>query len=286
MVIADLVPALRSFLRAPLLWFCVIGGVLFAADAYRLSRADTDRQIAVSSGQIAALAAQWQSQMGGPPSADALRQLIADHADEEMLYREALRMGLDRDDAVVRRRLAQKVRFLMEDAEARGPDEQALAAFHAAHAADYRLPERRSFRQVFISTDKRTDAEAEARAATVLAQLTAGTDARGVGDAFMLRSDYVEQTTDDIAELFGGDFAAAVAGLEVGAWFGPIRSPLGLHLVHVERVLPATDPSLGEIAERVRSDYRDRVRQVATEAWLKSLRERYVVTVDADATTT
>ena len=202
---------------------------------------------------------------------------------EEVLYREALAMGLDQEDTVIRRRLAQKIEFLTEDlAQAVEPTDQELATYFAENAERYRMAPRLTFSHVYFSVDSR-GAEAGKAAEALMARLVDGTENRSLdelGDRFMLRSRYVDDTPEEIGRLFGGGFAAEVAELPVGSWQGPVESGYGLHLVLVEERTDSRLPELAEVRGRVRDDLVSARRKEADEALYKGLRKGYEIVVE------
>ena len=264
--------------RSPLVLFLLLGAGVFALDR-GLDRGDAERRVVTVTGeQVAAVRARWAAQWGREPSGTELGRLLDEAVREEILYREALRLGLDRDDPIVRRRLAQKMTFLLEDrAAAPAPTEPEVEAHYTAHADRYREPRRTTFRHVFLSTDRRADPERDA--AELLGALRSGGEGawRRLGDPFMLLAEYAERTDRELGELFGTSFAEALADLPAGEWRGPIRSAHGVHLV---RVLGRREPRLPELAavrDRVVEDLRDARRRERNEAAFRALRARYDV---------
>ena len=282
---------LQRMLREPLLYFLLVGAGLFMM-ADRLGGED-GRRIVVTDAERARLSEQWQAQMGRPATDAELAALVEQWIREEIYYREAIAMGLDDDDVIIRRRLAQKLTFLTEDlATAETPGEKALRAYHRAHAERYAEPARFSFEHRYFSAERRQDPEADARAALAAmiggeaVDFTGGApDASGgapdgaapAGDPFMLQRSYLERSQREIGELFGREFAAGVAELPPGSWQGPLASAYGWHLVRVEQQRPARPLEFGEVAERVAADYRQDQRRQASEAYYRSLRDRYAI---------
>jgi len=263
---------IAKLLREPLLYFLLAGAALLLISG-AIGRNGTER-IVVSDAERARLSAQWQAQMGRPPTDTELDGLIQQWIREEIYYREAKAMGLDEDDVIIRRRLAQKLTFLTEDlATAEAPDEQALRDYYRANAGRYEEPEQWSFSHRYFSGERREQAEADARAA--LAAIVAGDE--GIGDPFMLQRSYVARSQREIGELFGREFVGAVTELPVGGWHGPIRSAYGWHLVKVEEHEHARQRSFEEVADQVAADYRQQQRREANEAYFESLLKRYEV---------
>lgn len=254
------------------MYFLLAGAALFILT--RTLGGDDARHIVVSEAERARLSAQWQTQMGRPPTDNELSALVEQWIREEIYYREAIAMGLDQDDVIIRRRLAQKLTFLTEDlATADAPSRKTLQAFYEAHLDRYQEPERWTFSHRYFSGERREQPQAEARAA--LQALAEG--AAPAGDAFMLQQDYVGRSQREIAELFGREFAADLAELPAGGWQGPVRSAYGWHLVRMDDRQPPRQLAFQEVADRVAADYRQEARREANEAYYRSLRARYEI---------
>ncbi|HEY0939742.1 MAG TPA: peptidylprolyl isomerase [Steroidobacter sp.] len=268
--------------REPLLQFMAIALVLFTANHF--IRGDnvelSSERISISEGRVQQIAESYRLLAGRLPSRAELQGLVNDFADEEIAYREAVAMGLDADDTIVRRRMRQKLEFLAEDAEAsEEPTDDQLAAWLAAHAAEYQLPERISFRHVMVSTDARGH-RAKGDAEALLGRLRAGANPTKLGDPSMLPSALPLTTQKGVATLFGEAFASAVFACAEEGWFGPVSSPLGAHLVVILSREPARDPELADIRGRLRSDWIEARRRQRREQFWVGLRQRYDITVE------
>jgi hypothetical protein len=269
---------LRRALKEPLVHFLIGGALLFALDAWLGSSADQPSyELHVGAGQIERLSQAWQAQSGRVPTDAELDALVEDHVREEIYYREAVRRGLDQGDVLVRRRLAQKLAFLVEDlAEVEDPREEELRRFFTEHGERYVEPAELSFRHLFFSRDRRADPASDAAAA--LGALASG--ARPIGDPFMLHSEYAGRTHQEVRELFGVDFADAVFALEGAEWQGPVRSSYGEHLVQVIARAEARMPAFEEARAAVERDFGQARREQANEAAYREMRSRYQVVVE------
>jgi len=272
-------------IREPLVHFVVIGAAI--SGLYGLMRdapddAAADR-IVVTTGDIERLGSLWHKQRQRPPTAEELRGLIAGHIREEVLYREALALGLDRDDTIVRRRLAQKFEFLTEDlAAAREPTAAELVAFFDANRNRYLVPPRLSFTQLYFNPDRR-GAGVEGDAGVALASLrgeSPETSAVELGDSFMLDERYEQRTPQEIEGIFGREFAEAVSRLDSGVWSGPVTSGYGLHLVRIDERIESRLPALAEVAAEVRNDWAYDQRRQANDAIYQRLLSRYSVVIE------
>ena len=278
----DSKPGLKHrILRSPLLHFLALGAVLFALYIRFGQMQPTESQkIVVSAQQIELLRSLWEKQWRRPPSAQELDGLIQSYLREEVLYRQALAMGLDRDDTVVRRRLAQKIEYLAQDLATQAePSEQELRTFYDEHPEIFEEPARITFSHVYINTDKHGPDSVEA-AGSVLAELRAGGDPDALGDRFMLQRDYLRKSAAEVARHFGSQFADAVFELAPGEWQGPIRSGYGLHLVRVEGFEAAYLPPLEGIRQAVRDEMLSFRRREVDELFYDKLRESYDIVIE------
>jgi hypothetical protein len=248
-------PFINRALREPLVHFLVIGLLLFVVFALvGEDRRAAGNRIEITDADIDQLVAIFRKQWQRPPDPQELQGLIDSRIREEVLYREALAMGLDKDDTIVRRRLAQKVEFLMGDVSGvTEPDDATLQAYYEKHAERYREPPRLGFTQIYFSTDRRGE-QAATDANALLARLRATRTGPGQladeGDPIMLPRVYVDARTDGIARDFGGTFAEEISGLQAKQWQGPVVSGYGLHLVYIDSRKQARLPPLDQVRSR------------------------------------
>jgi hypothetical protein len=273
-----------QLLREPLVHFLIVGAAIFVA--FDVTRAPDEvgaRRIVVTAGQVEQLTAQFSRTWLRPPTRKELNGLVEQHVRSEIYYREALAMGLGRDDPYVRNRLALKLDFLLDDLSAEtDPADSTLARFLEQHPERFAEPARVSFLQVYVNPDRYPDPAAEAdRLLAVLRAEGRDGDPAALGDPTMLASTFDDLRQDEIARQFGEDFASALVGLAPGAWRGPIRSAFGLHLVLISRHQPARRPALAEVRDAVLVEWRDaRRREGKQQAYLR-LRERYEIVTES-----
>jgi PPIC-type PPIASE domain len=269
-------------LREPLVHFLAIGAALFVINGLVNGPDDgpTGEAIIISEGRINQLAESFVLLSGRAPTAGEIASLVDDFVSEEVGYREAVAMGLDADDTIVRRRMRQKLEFLIEDAAASDPPTPAeMQAWLDADPQRYRLPERRALRHVLFSADKRGGViERDAEAA--LDQIRKGADPAKAGDQTMLPTAIPLTTEAGVAGIFGQDFASAAFAHQGEGWFGPVSSAFGLHLVSVIEVEPGRPVSLAEVADRVSADIIESRRNTARDAFHARMRERYNIRID------
>ena len=267
-------------LREPLLHFLIIGGLMFVAyDAMNPSAsAPPPDVIVISPKSIERIRAGFVGVWKREPDEDELNSLIDDAVREEIYYREAVALGLDRGDALVKRRMRLKMEFLMASAaSALEPSAEELEAFFEANIGDYMQEPRVAFAQVYFGENPDPAAVGAA-----LARLQG--DGGGDFSAFGVRSQLPPQvglaTDDAVTGVFGRGFFAAVRGLEKGVWSGPVRSTYGVHLVRVLEVLEARAPKLAEVRAAVLRDWRSAKRAEIQDRDYAERRKRYVVEID------
>jgi peptidyl-prolyl cis-trans isomerase C len=278
---------LKRWLREPLLHFLLIGAALFALYGLQNDEVkDDSRRIVISESDVDRLISLWEKKWQRLPTQAELEGLIEAQIREEVLYREALAMGLDQNDTIVRRRLAQKVEFISADLAAQvEPTEMDLQTYLDSHIDKFTIPGRISFQQVYLNPDKRGElVEADAR--QLLSDLRKpGTVANimAIGDSFMFGQQYKDLSEHGVARQFGKEFAAKLFTLPVGNWQGPVLSGYGLHLVLVESKVASRQPALAEVRDRVRDEWLTDQRRDINEAFYAELRKRYEISVDMSA---
>ena len=272
-------------LKDPLVHFLLIGAALFGVSAWRgeVIRAGRER-ITISAEQISKARDTAALAQGRELSPAELDDLVESMVREEVLYREALALGLDKNDDEVRRRLVEKMNYLTQDLAdpASSPDE--LRDFYTASPDLFTVPSLVTFDQVFFGPNERGD-KLEADASAGLAALRAGKPPEQVGDHTPLRATYDAAPRDQIRVLFGDQIAEALFIAAPGDWAGPYRSDFGLHLVRLRSRAEARLPPYDEIAERVAAEFGAKRRRDANEAAFRRLRANYNVIVEAPAIT-
>ena len=267
--------------REPLLHFLLIGTALFLY--YDLAReADSERppkSVVVSSGQVEQLVANFQRTWFRPPTPEQLSALIESHVREEIFYREAMAMGLDQNDPMVRRRMRMKLEFMLEDLSGQDASDEVLSDFLAQNPHRFRDEPQVSFRQVYLSPDRRPDLEDDAR--LLLLRLNSGDDPEALGDRTLAPHTYQLATLSEVARDFGDTFARQIVLLPAGDWIGPVYSPFGAHLVKIDARIDARLPELAEIRDEVLRDYLAEQREQQKNLAYEKLREGYEVTVES-----
>lgn len=277
---------MKRWLKEPLLHFALLGMLIFAVSAWREQQRPAENaaaKIEITAGTIAWLREGFTRQWHREPDADDLRGLLNDHLREEVLYREALAMGLDRDDSIVRRRMAQKLEFLTQNVVAAvEPDDAALRKFFEENAPRYARAARISFRHVFFSKERR-GVNLEKDAAEALAALAKGASDETMGDPFLREHEFTDANADEIAAALGREFAEKVTVTAAGEWRGPLASSYGVHLVRVSKREEPQPATFEAVRDAVARDFSDERRRTANQDFLERLKAQYRITVDEAA---
>ena len=268
-------------LKEPLVHFVVAGALLFVAGRIYEQQTSVYR-IVLTSKHIAQLGNDYALQFGTQPDAATLTALIRRDVHDEILYRQGLALKLDQDDMIVRRRVVQKMQFLMQDLNPPAePTAAQLQAYYDAHAAKYVTPPRATFTHIYFSAD-RPDAEKRARA--VLAGLSDKTTrAPDRGDSFPDLYDFSAYEPEQVERLFGRTpFSAAVYAAAPGHWVGPFRSGYGWHLLYVDARQPQSRPPLSTMRDTVRTDYLQDAQDAANKKAFDELAKKFTIVQGED----
>jgi len=242
---------LRNLIREPLLHFLLIGLALFWLYG-RVSPGDSDsHRIVIGQSQVDDMVRQYQSTWTRSPTPAETRRLIDTYVHDEIAYREGLSMGLDKDDAVIKRRVRQKYALIAEENEQSDPTDADLAAYFKTHPSQFRRPAIVSFDQVYFDPTVTTPEGVDA----VKAVLQKGANPASLGQPSMLPRNIINSELDVVARDFGDNFAKGVAIAPVGVWVGPIISGIGVHLVRVRRRAPPALPALSQIRAAVEREW-------------------------------
>ena len=270
-----------KLLREPLLHFFVLGAVLFAMYSWlHRGQIEAPGEIFVSRAQVSSLQAQFERVWQRPANPAELQHLVDNWVREEIFYREGLAMGLDRDDPVVRRRVGQKIQFIIEGAAPTSPTTAELQAWLDAHRADYRTEPRYSLRQVYFDP-RRHGANLERDIASARRALEGGSN--NVGDATLLPLEMQDASQSEVEREFGAEFVAGLKSVAPGTWQGPSRSTFGVHLVRVDARNDGQALSLEQVRAEVERDLLQARAEESSRKIYDRLRANYRVRVESAA---
>lgn len=274
----------RSFLsrvlREPIVHFMALGGMLFLL-THVLGQQRPFSRITITKDQVNRMADNYRLQYGSLPSSSQLEVLVEKYIDEEVFYREALKLGLQQNDEIVRRRLVQKYEFLQQDLSTPAdPTNSQLEDYYRQHLNLYRVPERVTFTQVYVSPDHRGERAARTEAVALALRLNRRGSTRGVeqGDRFPGPQDFTALTQEELVRVFGEEgLAQDIFRVALKRWSAPMRSGYGWHTVYVSATEAARQATFLEVRDQVRRDWVESVRAQHNALALSSLRAQFTI---------
>lgn len=268
----------RKWWQQPLLHFLIAGALIFALNCLR-GDAGTDRfEIVVSAQQIERLASLWEQSWGRAPTEEELEQAIQDHIREEVYYREALSLGLDGDDAVIRRRMRQKMEFMLVG-DIADPTTEQLTTFYNENIERYTIGPLYHFEQVYLGNDDPLDA------AWVIEALNGGSEPAAAGRNIDLPRAMSRVDARDISRVYGREFALALAELPAKQWAGPVPSGFGVHVVRLLETLPAVQQPFEQVGRKVTNDWKAAERRNKEQAVFDEISAPYEVSIQRTGST-
>ena len=275
---------MKRLIREPFLHFLLLGALIFIGHRFLSMRIDDGPQrIVITQGQITSMVIGFSRTWQRPPTREELEGLIRDRVRAEVYCREAVAMGLDQDDPVIRRRLQQKLEFVTNDVAALAePTDAQLAEYLKTHADRFRVDRRVTFSQVYLDPNKRGEhlARGANELLNQLRQHGRDVDLSSLGDAFLLAHRFEATPDMEIAKQFGEKFMAKLSEVPVGQWFGPVESGYGMHLVFVEERTEGRLPELAEVRDTVSRDWTNERRLELNEKFFQGLLKHYEVVVE------
>ena len=273
-----------KLLREPLLHFILLGASIFVAFGF-ITRHRTDKpgEIVVTQGTLENIITGFTRTWQRPPTEAELRGLVREYIREEAAYREALTMGLDRDDTIVRRRLRQKLEFLSDDLASRAePTDVDLQTFLQAHPNLFQSEQLFSFRQIYLNPQLHGSnlQRDQARLLVDLQRDGLHADLPSFGDPFLLPQTFQSVSLAEVKQTFGDQFASAISTVSLGVWQGPVASGYGAHLVFVTQRSDGHMPALADVREQVRREWLDAKRSEATDKFYEALLRRYTIRIE------
>ena len=229
---------MKKILKEPLLHFLLLALLMYGITSFVNNKTDPSNKIVINNAIVGRLVTKYMVQTGTPPNKAQLEALINAEIKEEIEYREAMRMGLDKDDEIIRRRLSQKLKFLKSDlATVEEPSEDELKKFYVEHPKMFRDSSKVNFTHIYLNGDKATFEQINKRAAVIFNELEANKLSRApeLGDRFPLQYDYTEINRLEANQLFGNSqLSDTLLNVLPHQWIGPVKSGYGWHLVYVQ----------------------------------------------------
>tara|TARA_B100000700_G_C14731105_1_gene708425 strand:- start:5 stop:814 length:810 start_codon:yes stop_codon:yes gene_type:complete len=262
--------------KQKLLIFFLIGLSIFLIDI--IFNEDGSNKITIYESELDSLINTWMTQVGREPSNEEIDGIIKQLIDEEILYREALKLGLDKNDIIIKRRLAQKISFLKQESNVRNPTEKEIEEFFKVNKKDYFIESTYTFSHIYFSKDN----QAKSRSIKALELIQKGEESNLFGDPFLLGKNFSSNTVKELQRSFGDQFSISIQSLELQKWIGPISSDYGEHLIFLNSYTDSYFPELAQIKEIVISDILVKDQNQSTDKYLNELRKEYEVEIFAD----
>jgi hypothetical protein len=261
-------------LKYKVLIFFVIGICLYLVDT--AMSADEDKNIFVSDQEILSLISAWRSQVGRDPTDDELARIINNLIDEEILYREALLLGLDQEDTIIKRRLAQKISFLKEESIPEIPTTEELNQYYKNNKENYYIEPSFTFTHYYFS-ENNNSLERSQQALKALQD-----NSKVKSDPFYLGKTFANESLRNINTNFGESFSKELITADLNVWNGPFESTYGHHIVYINSVNPGYIPEIEEVLRQVEVDFLQIKREQAVKGFLKNIRSEYTIFINPD----
>ena len=254
--------------------FFIIGFTLYLIDV-ALNNYD-DKEIYISDQEIISLVTAWKSKVGRNPNDDEITRIINNLVEEEILYREALKLGLDKEDRIIKRRLAQKISFLKQESIPDSPSNQDLIEYFNKNNNKYFIDPTYTFSHYFFSSENISNE----RASKAYSDLFNNIDINS--DPFFLGKNFVDLSVKKIEREFGKDFSTNFVNVELNKWVGPIKSPFGHHIIYVTNYTEGYLPDITNVLKQVEVDFLQDQRDKAIENYLNKIRSEYKIYINPE----
>lgn len=256
--------------------FLVLGILILIADL--TFNEESDNKITIFESEINSLIGTWVNQVGREPTLQEVDGIIKQLLDEEILYREAIKLGLDKNDIIIKRRLAQKIGFLRQEADSSLPSEEEVSNFYNKNIDKYFVGKRITFSHIYFSSNENEETLAD----EALTQIRSGSSESNFGEPFLLGKNFSSKTITEIERSFGVSFSKDIQNITPKEWSGPLNSEYGSHLIFVSSISDSFTPTLKEIKNIIINDLILENQNNSVKEYLKELRNKYQIEILAD----
>lgn len=264
--------SLKPYARIVL--FFLLGFVIYFIDI-TVNHDEDSKDIYISDQELDGLFSAWNSRVGRPPNEQEIFNIVNDYIEEEILYREALRLGLDQNDRIIKRRLAQKISFLKQETNNEEPSANQLIAFYETNKNRYVVPPTFSFTHYYFSKSP----EAKNKASKALENLDE-IDATGQAEPFFLGKNFSEYSLGEIEQAFGPEFLEAFDNPVLNKWVGPHSSSFGEHLLYINNKTEGFLPEFETIEGLIRQDFAINMQEQRLADYINSIKAEYKVIIN------
>ena len=254
--------------------FFVIGLILYLVDV--TFNSGDEKEIFISDQEIISLVSAWKSQVGRNPNDDEIARIINNLVEEEILYREALKLGLDKEDRIIKRRLAQKISFLKQESNPNSPSNDELIKFFNDNREKYFISATYTFTHYFFSSEKNS----EERSLAAYKDINNNKNIKA--DPFFLGKNFVDVNLQKIQSDFGDEFSSYLNNIELNKWIGPIQSPFGHHIIYVNNYKDAYLPDINNVLKQVEIDLLQDKRDKGLKEYLNNIKSEYTIYINPE----
>ncbi len=272
---------MKKLLKEPFLHFILIGAAMFLLYGLVNEKRDSINTIVINDFDVSSIISKWEMQWKRPPNEKELQSLINLNIKQEVFYQEALKMNLDHNDEIIKRRLAQKMQFLSNDIAAMiEPTDEVLQEYFQKNKEKYLTPPSYSLYQITFSPDKRKDNYKDAL--ETLKQFPDATfdEMKNWGDTLPFNYYLENVNANELGLQLGSKFSASLKDQELNKWAGPVLSGFGYHLVYITDKTEPQLPPYESIKKSILRDFEYDNQKEIDEAIYKELKKKYNVEID------
>ncbi|MDH3322563.1 MAG: peptidyl-prolyl cis-trans isomerase [Flavobacteriaceae bacterium] len=272
---------MKKILKEPFFHFILIGIVLFLLYGMVSEKSNSKNSIIINDFDVNSLIASWEQQWKRLPTEKELQNLINLKVKQEIFYQEALKMNLDHNDEIIKRRLAQKMQFLSNDiASLKDPSDEELQAYYKANASKYLTPATYSLYQITFSADHRNDNFKDATEILKAFENASFEEMKDKGDALPFSYNFIDVTSDELSLQLGSKFSEALKDQKINQWVGPVPSGFGYHLVYITEKTEPQLPDFDVNKKDVIQDYEYDIEKEMNELMYQELKKNYNIEID------
>lgn len=272
---------MKRIIREPLLHFLLIGAAFFLVYSWVGDNQSSENTIIIDESDLDEIVSKFETQWKRNPTEEELIAIVEKRIEEEVFYQEALKMGLDHNDEIIKRRLAQKMQFLSNDiSNVVSPTEDELKSYYSEHSERYMTEARYTLFHVFFSPDKRSDFRGDAANMIADVEKKSIEEALTMGDEIALPQTFNNTSEFHISRQMGAEFVQAISKLDTGKWYGPVESGYGAHLVYLENKIEAEPALFAEVRDKVLDDYNFERQQEVEKSIFREFEKNYDISFD------
>ena len=269
---------MKNLFKEPFIHFMAMGLLLFLLYSLVNESSESREDIVIDINDIESYTAKWEMQWKRPPTQEELANLVVQNIKQEVFYQEALKLNLDHNDEIIKRRLSQKMEFLSNDlATLAEPSGEELEVYFNENSEKYLSPYRYSLYQIVFSYDRHENPDEtivkvleKANTATIEAM-------ESEGDNLPFPFHYKNVDSRELSRELGSVFTDNLKSLELNNWIGPVASGFGKHLVYITDMEKPRLPDLSSVKEEVLRDFQYEKQKEMNDLIFENLKTKYKI---------